>query len=190
MLTPWFAVSVGIVTATSLTLATPHPALTFPAPKSGRCVEAGCTGAVPPDKGRHQTIKHEIPLPSQPDASEQPAGIRVEYAMQPMKHDRFIAVIVIASRHPLKNWTLKFVLRGVHIDSIIWAKWRLDGPDGVIVNGSPSPWPRSSANEARIVIDGSGAPSWPRGCVFDTGSCRFRALTGETPRPGRWPFGR
>ena len=64
MLTPWFAVSVGIVTATSLTLATPHPALTFPPSLSGRCVDAGCATSTPAAAAPRPAIKHEVRLPA------------------------------------------------------------------------------------------------------------------------------
>jgi hypothetical protein len=101
-----------------------------------------------------------------------------------------MAVIVIIGRRPLKHWTLEFALPGAQITSIWWAPWRRDGANGVIVSGSPLPWARSGANEARIVIAGLGTPSAPTGCVFDHVSCTFRALTGETPKHGHWPFGR
>jgi len=188
MLTPWFAVSVGIVIATSLTLAAPHPALTFPPSKSGRCAHA-CGVVSPVPNGRRDAAKHENPLSSRPDAAEQSA-VTVEYAEQPTHKGQFMAVIVIMGRHPLKHWMLKFTLPGAQISSIWWAKWRHEGADGVIVRGSPLPWPRSGANEARIVIAGSGTPGRPSGCVFDSAPCAFRPLTGETPRHGRWPFGR
>jgi hypothetical protein len=193
MLTPWFAVSVGIVIATSLTLATPHAALTFPAPKSGRCAQAGCTYASPPAKGRHPTIRHEVQLPPQSDASVRLSGIKVEYALQQGQDGQFMAVILIVSRHALKDWTLRFVLPGAHIDVIMWAKWQPDGPYGILVSGSPLPWARSGANEARLVITGSGTPGSPTGCVFDSGRCRFRALSVEADRRDdehhHWSYG-
>jgi hypothetical protein len=186
MLTPWFAVSVGIVVATSLTLATPHAALTFPAPKSGRCAQAGCTYASPPANGRQPTIRHEIQLPSQSDASLRLSDVKVEYAIQKGQesHDgqdgggaHFMAVILIVSRHALKDWTLRFVLPGAHVDTIMWASWQPDGPSGFLVSGSPLPWARSGANEVRLVITGTGTPGSPTGCVFNSGRCRFRALS-------------
>jgi hypothetical protein len=194
MLTPWFAVSVGIVIATSLSLATPHAALTFPAPKSGRCAQAGCTSAHPPAKGRQPAIRQEAPLPPQPESSVQVSGIKVEYVLQQGQDSQFMVVILIVSRHALKDWTLRFVLPGAHIDTIMWGKWQRDGPDGILVSGSPQPWPRSGANEARIVISGSGTPGAPTGCVFDSGRCQFRALSVQTNRHDHehhhWSFGR
>jgi hypothetical protein len=187
MLTPWFAVSVGIVVATSLTLATPHPALTFPAPQPGRCVQPACRAISPQPSGRHPAAKHEDPLPSHVTAH---STVRIEYAEQPMHKGQFMAVIVITGRHPLKHWTLAFALPGAQIKSIWWAHWGSHGADGVIISGSPLPWPRSGAKEARIVIAGVGTPGEPTGCVFDAAACTFRPLTGETPKHGHWPFGR
>jgi thiamine-monophosphate kinase len=188
MLTPWFAVSVGLVAATSLTLAAPHPALSFPAPRTGSCVLANCgVFSSPQPSGRHPAAAHEDPLTSRATAR---STVRVEYAEQSEHKGQFMAVIVIIGRHPLKHWTLEFSLPGAQIKSIWWAPWRRDGANGVIVSGSPLPWPRSGANEARIVIAGVGTPSGPTGCLFDHASCTFRALTGETPKHGHWPFGR
>jgi hypothetical protein len=186
MLTPWFAVSVGIVIAISLTLAAPHPALSFPPSKSGSCALVECGVVHPVPDGRHAAAKREDRLPS--PAPEQSA-VTVEYAEQPMHKGQFMAVIVIIGHHPLKHWTLEFAWPGAHISSIWWARWNLEGTDGFIVRGSPLPWPRSGANEARIVIAGAGTPDRPSGCVFDSAPCTFRALN-ETPRHGRWPFGR
>jgi hypothetical protein len=188
MLTPWFAVSVGIVIATSLTLASPHPALTFPAPKSGRCVHA-CGPVTRQATGRNPTSKHVNPLPPRPGVGRHQA-VEVQYAEQPTHKGQFMALIVIIGRHALKSWTLKFSLPGADIDSIMWAKWRPDGTDGVIIRGLPLPWTRSGASEVRIVISGTGRPGAPTGCFFDSAPCRFRAVTGETPKNGRWPFGR
>jgi len=187
MLTPWFAVSVGLVVATSLTLAAPHPALTFPAPRIGSCALAKCGAVAPRPGGPNPAAKHEDPLTTRATAY---STVRVEYAEQSEHKGQFMAVIVIIGRHPLKHWTLEFALPGAQIKSVWWARWGRDGADGVIVSGSPLPLPRSGANEARIVIAGLGTPGWPTGCVFDHTSCTFRALTGETPKHGRWPFGR
>jgi hypothetical protein len=187
MLTPWFAVSVGIVVAASLTLAAPHPALTFPATEPGHCLLVGCTAVSPQPSGRRPAAKHEDPLPSQARAD---STVEVEYAEQPMHKGQFMAVIVVIGRHALKHWTLEFALPGAQVKSIWWARWHRIGADGVIVRGSPLPWPRSGANEARVVIAGLGSPGEPTGCVFDGASCTFRRLTGEKPRHGHWPFGR
>jgi hypothetical protein len=186
ILTPWFAVSVGIVIATSLTLARPHPALTFPAPKSGRCVAAGCASPSPSatPAAPVPAIKHEVRLPSPTsDANVKAAGIKVEYELLPKRHHaEFLAVILVQGRHRLGNWQLQFSLPGASIEHIMWARWRHDGRSGVVVSGSPLPWPRSGDNEARIVIFGTGTPGWPTGCQFDGGSCTFRALTSGTGR--------
>jgi hypothetical protein len=187
MLTPWFAVSVGIVVAASLTLAAPHPALTFPATEPGHCLLVGCTAVSRQPGGRHPAAKHEDPLPTQARAD---STVEVEYAEQPMHKGQFMAVIVVIGRHALKHWTLEFALPGAQVTSIWWARWHRTGADGVIVRGSPLPLPRSGANEVRVVIAGLGSPGEPTGCVFDGASCTFRPLTGEKPKRGHWPFGR
>jgi len=187
MLTPWFAVSVGIVVATSLTLAAPHPALTFPATRPGHCLLVGCTVVSPQPNGRRPAAKHEDPLPSRAATG---STVTVEYADQPMHKGQFMAVIVVIGRHPLKHWTLEFALPGAQIKSIWWATWHRDGADGVIVSGTQLPWPRSGAKDIRIVIAGLGTPSGPTRCVFDGASCTFRPFTGEKPKHGHWPFGR
>ncbi len=178
MLTPWFAVSVGIVIATSLTLATPHPALTFPPTKSGRCADAGCASPSASPAAPAPAIKQEVRLPEPTsDANVHLAGIKVEYEMLPMQQGGFMAVILIEGRHRLGNWELSFALPGASISNIMWAKWRHDGQGGVVVSGSPHPWPGSGDNEARIVVFGKGTPTWPTACTFDGGSCTFRALS-------------
>jgi hypothetical protein len=192
MLTPWFAVSVGIVIATSLTVATPHPALTFPPSQSGRCVDAGCASASPPPSAPKPAIKNVVRLPATQQrpvsVRVRPAGIKLEYELLPRPYGQFMAVIVIASRKPLGKWSLKFTLPGAEIKSIIWADWQPEGSDGVLVSGAPLPWPRSGANEARIVVFGAGSPVGPASCLFDGGSCRFIALSvGEQHDPSNWP---
>ena len=202
MLTPWFAVSMGIVIATSLTLATPHPALTFPPSQSGRCVDAGCASTSPAPSVPRPAIKHEVRLPATQQRAAsvpvRPAGVRLEYEFLPRTYGRFVAVIVIVGRHPLGKWSLKFALPGAKITSIIWADWQPDGSDGVLVRGAPLPWPRSGANEARIVVFGAGTPVGPANCIFDGGNCRFLALStsteheppGSPHRPSTWPHRR
>ncbi len=183
MLTPWFAVSVGIVIATSLTLARPHPALTFPPTKSGRCAEAGCSSASPAPAAPAPAIKHEVRLPHPAsDANVRAAGIKVEYQLLPRHHNHgFMAVILVQARHRLGDWELKFAIPGASIEHIMWAKWRHDG-NVVIVSGSPLPWPRSGGDEARIVVFGTGKPGWPTSCEFDGGSCTFRPFSASALR--------
>lgn len=193
MLTPWFAVSVGIVVATSLTLAAPHPALTFPPSKSGHCAQSNCSSISVPSKGRSPAIRQVNPLPVAPlpdtqrTTADSRATVRVEYELLPRHGDKFMAVILIKGRKSLGKWSMRFRLPGAHIESIMWARWAHDGNDAVLVAGSPLPWPRSGANEARLVIFGSGTPGWPTGCSFDGGGCTFRKLTGDVMRhAGFW----
>lgn len=177
MLTPWFAVSVGIVVATSMTLATPHPALTFPPSQSGRCSDSGCAAPSASPAAPAPAIKHEVrlPVPTR-DANIRVAGIKVEYELLPKRHDGFMALILVQGRHRLGDWKLRFRLPGATIEHIMWARWRRDGQDGVVVTGSPLPWPRSGENQARIVIFGTGTPRWPAGCEFDGGACSVRRV--------------
>jgi hypothetical protein len=205
--TPWFAVGVGIVIAASLTLAAPRAALTFPSTKSGHCAQIGCTVTHSRLAGPSPAIKREVKLHLSKRHGDLLAGlmpasgiarvVQVQYGLLPRFNDRFVAVIVIIGHKPLGKWSLRFVLPGAHIGSLMWADWAPIGPNGVLVEGAPSPWPRSAANEARIVIFGSGAPSWPRACVFDGRTCVFRGLSRTRaehtrglslgPRPGRRP---
>jgi hypothetical protein len=185
MLTPWFAVSAGIVIAASLTLTRPHPALTFPPSKSGRCLHVGCASPSPAPTGPAPAIKHEVRLPS-------PGGrAKVEYRLLRRNRDHFVAVILIQSHRSLNNWRLRFVFPGATIDDIWGATaWRPEGNGGVIVSGSPSPWQESGNDDARIIVfgtagsegngdegnGGAGGLGWPRGCEFGNQRCRFRAL--------------
>ena len=177
MFTPWFAVSAGIVIAASLTLATPHPALTFPPSKTARCIKVGCASSSPAPSGPAPAIKHEVRLPP-------PQGhAKVEYKLLRSNHDHFVAVILIVSRRSLSNWRLRFVMPGATINDIWGATdWRPDRHGGVIVDGSPSPWLKSGDNEARIIVFGTGGtagartPAWPTGCAFGNQRCTFRAL--------------
>jgi hypothetical protein len=186
MLTPWFAVSAGIVIAASLALVRPHPALTFPPSRSGRCVHARCASPSPATTGPAPAIKQEIRLPPQG------ARAKVEYKLLRSKHEHFVAVILIVSRRPLNNWRLRFVLPGATIDDIWGATaWQPEGQGGVIVTGSRSPWQKSGDNEARIIVFGTASTSstsgaggatgtgrlgWPKGCEFGNQRCAFRPL--------------
>ena len=187
MFTPWFAVSAGIVVAASLTLAAPHAALTFPPDMGGRCAAADCPGGGTGSSGGPQpAIRREVKL----HVSEkryiraQPSPISVDYQFLPRRPGQFMAVIVLAGRKVLGRWTLRLALPGAHVDSVMWARWQPDGADGIVVHGSPLPWPRSDTNEARIVVLGTGVPGDPRGCVIDNARCTFRPLVGPSnPRP-------
>ncbi len=185
MLTPWFAVSAGIVIAASLTLARPHPALTFPPSKGGRCIQAGCASPFTAPTGPAPAIKQEVMLPSQQGSA------KVEYKLLRRNRNHFVAVILIVSHRSLNNWRLRFVIPGATIDDIWGATaWRHEGRGGVIVTGSPSPWQKSANDEARIIVFGSprtlgtgagGAKGtarlgWPTGCEFGNQRCTFRAL--------------
>ena len=175
LLTPWFTVSLGIVIATSLTLATPHPALTFPPSNIDRCAAAGCSSPSP--AAPSPAIKHEFRLTEpRSDANVRVAAVNVEYLLMSGAHRSFIAVIVLVSRRSLGNWELRFTLPGAVVDHIMWARWRHDGEDGVIVTGSPLPWRGSGDKEARIVVFGTGAPGQPTGCELDGASCTFLAM--------------
>src|SRR5262245_41459985 len=180
MFTPWFAVSIGIVIATSLTLARPHPAVTFPPIKTGRCVQAACPSPAVAPSRPSTAIKHgiELQIPGS-DVNPRLARVRVEYGLLWSGHHHFTAMILITGRRALARWQLSFGLPGATIEHIMWADWRPVGQAGVVVSGSPSPWPRSRSNgdnTARIVIMGTGTPGQPTRCVFNGASCTFRAL--------------
>jgi hypothetical protein len=181
MLTPWFAVSVGIVIATTLTLARPHPALTFPPAVTGRCVKAACAKpSVSPSPPR-PAIRQGVILPAPSHAANMRlAPVTVEYELLTSVRGQFTAVIQIISRHSLGRWQLKFSLPHATVADVWWAKWQSDGRGGVTVAGSPAPWSvsadHSAADQARIVVVGTGTPGWPAGCRFDGASCRFRPL--------------
>jgi hypothetical protein len=194
MVTPWFAVGVGIVIATTLTLARPHPALTFPPSVTGRCVRAPCASPPTSPPARGPAIKHGVILPRpRHDANARLAAVTVEYELLSSHGHHFMAVILIVSRHSLGGWQLRFSLPGAKIGDIMWAKWQSEGRDGVIVTGSPAPWSgsadNSAANEARIVVIGAGTPAWPAGCRFDGASCRFRALPKDAGQVDIGDFG-
>ena len=193
MLTPWFAVSIGIVVATTLTLAAPHPALTFPPTRSGHCAQSGCSSPAPLATGRAPAIKQDTPLPAAQLPARQTtanvrAAVKVEYELLPRRDDHFMAVILIEGHKSLGKWSLRFSLPGAQIESIMWARWAREGGDAVLVSGSPLPWPRSGAEEARLVIFGSGTPGWPSGCSFDGDGCAFRKLSADAVRHAGLPI--
>jgi hypothetical protein len=163
MLTPWFAVGVGIVVATSMTLVTPHPALTFPPPKNGPTT---------PQYGPAPAINREVRL-SEPTGYV--VNVKVKYKLLPRRHHGFAAVIVVQGDHRLGDWKLRFRLPGATIKQVIWAGWRHDGQD-VVVTGSPPAW-HIDAKVTRIVVFGTGIPRSPTRCEFDGGTCSFRSLT-------------
>ena len=179
MLTPWLAVSAGIVLAASLSLVAPHAALTFPPDSGRRCPGDRCHRGASHSPGLAAPASRQDPRlrpPGGKASGPSRSPIRVGYELLPRGEGRFMAVIVLVGRRPLGRWNLGLVLPGGHIDSVMWAHWRPAGPHGVDVTGSPLPWPRSGADEARIVLLGTGSPRWPGGCVIDGTRCRFRAI--------------
>jgi hypothetical protein len=204
MLTPWAVVSLGIVLAASLTLATPRAVLTFPPSSPDRCQAANC--------GPNGNGLNGGPLPTAklgvkfPAIRTGPAGgvsaghssrrvfsashgpVRVQYALLPRYSDHFVAVIVITSQRALGDWTLRFAIPGSQIKLVMLARWQPLGHDGGIA--SDAPWSSAPSGEyrARIVIMGTGAPGRPRGCVFDGVRCSFRDFSGGVTkfdwRPG------
>ncbi len=174
---PWAAVSSGIVIAAALTLLAPQATLAFPRSTSA-CRGADCLPA---------TARHSRPLTGRVidlralgthDIDGKVSPIAVQYQLLvPPRHNNFMAVILISGRRSLGTWNLRFELPGAHIGSVMWASWTHEGPSGVVMQSTPLPWPRSSANQARIVISGTGVPRWPRHCVIDDVRCSFQALT-------------
>jgi len=195
MFTPWFAVSVGIAVAASLTLATPRAALTFPPSAGGRCAEPGCQAGQAggrsgqPQPNARRALK--LHLAEKRYIRALPSPIKVDYQFLPRPHGQFMVVIVLVSRKTLGRWNLRLVLPGAYVTSVMWARWEHDGSAGLVIEGSPLPWPRSGTNVARIVILGTGTPGQPSGCVIDDARCTFRALAGfpgpSAPDGRGWP---
>jgi hydroxymethylpyrimidine/phosphomethylpyrimidine kinase len=202
MLTPWFSVSAGIVMAVSLsvTLASPRTVLTFPPGTGSTCQGPGCGTAGYP--------KASVPLPAtravtrlphvKTSPAHQSAGapadrkatlasggqVRVDYALLPGYRDHFVSVIVLVGRRALGTWTLRFFLPGAQIKLIISARWTPEGQDGGIASGSPWLSRQSGPDQVRIVVLGTGKPTWPRGCLFDGANCAFRTLPVGGQQPG------
>ena len=178
-LAPWFAVSLGLVIAAVMTLASPHAALTFPPGAGNPCGGAGCTGG--------QIVRPMLPaigLPASDHRYINPrhSAIAVEYQLLSARRGTFMAVIIVSSRGALGSWDLSFQLPGAHIQSVMWAKWMPNGHSGIYIQGSPASWPRSDSNGARIVISGTGIPQRPRDCVLDRARCRFGRIGGVRGR--------
>jgi len=179
-LAPWFAVSLGIVIAASLSLAAPRAALSFP-PAKGHCRTAGCSG--PQHKTGRATSGPTAAVNRQPTSREPKSrgdasgrSVVVRYRLMMQRRGKFMAMIQISGRRPLGNWRLRFSLPDARIRSIMWGQWAAGGAGSVTVYGSPSPWPRSSPGRVRIVVSGVGAPQWPRRCAYDRVRCVFRRL--------------
>lgn len=180
-LAPWFAVSLGIVIAASLSLAAPRAALSFP-PAKGHCVAAGCSN-VPHKTGRAASgptaAVNRQPTSREPASRGDAFGrsVVVRYRLLRQRRGQFMAMIQISGRRPLGNWRLRFSLPDARIRSVMWGQWAVGGAGAVTVYGSPSPWPRSSPGRVRIVISGVGVPQWPRRCAYDRIRCVFRRLS-------------
>ncbi|HEY3905366.1 MAG TPA: hypothetical protein VGM14_15770 [Streptosporangiaceae bacterium] len=178
-LAPWFAVSLGVVIAASLSLAAPRAALSFPSAK-GQCGPAGCSRA--PHKASRGAGGPTAAVNRQP--TSRPAmgrgdgsgrTVLVRYRLMTQRRGEFMAMIQISGRRPLGNWRLKFALPNARIKSVMWGQWTA-GAGAITVYGTPSPWPRSAPDRVRIAITGSGTPKWPRRCVYDGVRCLFRRL--------------
>jgi hypothetical protein len=182
-LAPWFAVGLGIVVAASLSLTTPLTALSFP-PAKGHCVSTGCGGAPRrPAKntasGPTAAVNRQATAPEQKDQGDRSGrSVEVRYRLLTRHQGRFMAMIEISGRRPLGNWRLRFLLPGARVTSVMWGPWTTDDSGAITVSGGPSPWPRSSPDQARIVISGAGAPQWPWRCVFN----RVRCVVGRLDR--------
>jgi len=194
MLTPWSAVSVGIVLAASLALASPRAVLTFPPSKAAHCQASGCgpggtgNGGTPLPAAK-QGVKFPRISTGTPNSGSgglaarrarlaELGPVRVQYALLPENGAHFTALIVITAQRPLGSWTLRFLLPGARIKLVMWARWTPVGRSGGMISGSPWPSGPSGASRARVVIMGIGAPSRPSGCVFDGARCSFRDFSG------------
>jgi hypothetical protein len=105
------------------------------------------------------------------------AGVRVSYRIVNENSRHFMAMFLIAAQWPLGKWTLKFLLPDARIKAIMGGKWGFAGPGSVVIAGSPSPWPRSAPDQARIVVFGTGIPQRPMAGFYDGAPCTFAALT-------------
>jgi hypothetical protein len=197
LLTPWSAVSVGIVLASALTLANPRAVLTFPPSTAARCQAADCaplegqSSGPLPTAGRgtkfRQTHAGQAGGLTTRSATPAPlARVQLRYAVLPRYRGHFTAVIVIIGQRPLGDWSLRFVVPGSQIKIVIGARWRPAGRSGGLVS-APSWSSRSAADRARIVIIGTGRPGRPRGCVFDGARCSFRDFSGGVSHFSRRP---
>ncbi len=202
-LAPWFAVSLGVVIAAALTAAEPLTALSFPPNQGSQCARSGCANPKPdPAKGSVRSSSSSgrsgssrFPAVSQTGARPTPGqvhrhlpGLRISYAVVHKHRDQFTAIFLITASRPLEKWTLQFTLIGTRIGGIMWGKWAFERPDMIVIDGSPSPWPRSAPDQARIVVFGTGTPQWPTHCVYDGARCSFGALgrsLSAPHRPGR-----
>ncbi len=192
-LAPWFAVGLGIVAAAGLTLAMPRAALTFPPSTGGQCVLAGCantrhssgpskastssqvTGHRSRRRSNIAAVRH--PLVSRIRASGRPiGGLQVWYGVLSKQPGHFVAMFVITGREPLGKWVLQADIPGARITAVMWGKWGLERSGAIVIDGKPSPWPRSAPNQARVVVFGSGEPLWPGDCVYNGARCVFRPL--------------
>ncbi len=197
-LAPWFAVSLGIVIAASLTLVAPRADLTFPATKSGQCVSPNCpvtrhesakggsrssAGVVPKRSARlHTSNARRLPDRVTSGMRHEAAGVQVQYELLHEQSGHFMAMILVKGRKSLGEWSLRFVLPRARIGVIMWGKWSFEGAGKVLIDGIPSPWPRSSPDQARIVIFGVGTPLWPTGCIFNSARCAFTPLRRPSTR--------
>jgi hypothetical protein len=180
LLTPWFAVGAGLLVAASLTLISPHAALTFPR-STGTCGQPRCWQGGTTTPGQAEPLVQRqlrIEPRAQGHLRAETSPIAVRYRLLVRRRAHFMAVILISSSKPLGEWTLRFDFPGIHVDSVMWATWAPDGSGGLILSGAPMPWPRSANGQARIVIAGTGNPRWPRHCVIDNAPCAFRQLPG------------
>lgn len=185
-LSPWFAVSLGIVVAASMTLAEPRAALSFPAGRGGSCGSASCTvprqdqaGRVPADPSPAAAGESRLPAQAKPRSgpgqrgSTLDSGVSVRYDLLSDRRGQFMAMLVISSSETLGKWTLEFDLPNATIKAVMWGRWVYERPGVIAIEGSPSPWARSAPDQARIVIAGAGEPRWPRDCLFKAERCTF-----------------
>ncbi len=207
MVTPWFAVGAGAVTAALISLHAPHQALSFGPPAYRQCRHPHCL--VPAHgslstSGRGARLKSPAPAPrrtrpaqpqqtaASPVAVPEPrraAAVRVSYQLVRRDAPAFVAFFIVHSHHELDTWTLGFTLPGTRIRSVWGAAWRKSARgDGGQATGQPWPWPQSGASTVRIAVAGTGAGSAPRGCIFDGMPCTVRVLP-PPPGPGRGPGG-
>jgi len=179
-LAPWFAVSLGVVIAASLSLAAPRAVLSFP-PAKGHCALTGCSNA--PRKPAKNTssgptaaVNRQAPVHGPVAEGDDSRLVLVRYRVMTERRGQFMAMIAISSRRPLGDWRLRFLLPGASIKSVMWGQWAKDDSGAVTVYGVPSPWPRSAPDRTRIVISGTGTPQWPRRCAYNGARCAFGQL--------------
>lgn len=187
LVSPWFAAGAGFVIAAGAFIYAPHAELNFGnAIGVTHCTQSDCETVTPQGGAPPIAAGGGTPIPAEPAAT----GLTFRYTVNWDDHGPFEMVLTVTGKHAIGAWQLTFVIPGATAVSVVGANWQPSGTDGGTASGTTlgaSHGTQLSAavdghhghdgqqNVVSVVVQGTGQPKAPTGCVFNGATCQFSA---------------